>query len=287
MTTEDRTAIDVGGWMRTLAHNWWIVLGLTVLGAVAGGLLTLASPNEYTAASSVYIGQTTDANGNPMAGLNSNSRAATELLSSQVVLNEAARRTGMGETAANLRQGLTVSTPSQVVKATSSIVNIVNMSVKDAKKARATKAANVLAEVLLEHIGSGVEQKITLLQQQLSDGHKQLTASQARSKAAQQALAVIAKSGGTAAERSAAAAPYVAVVQAAASEQESLTSTNQRTQLLLLTAEQVEQPRVLHEAAVPDSPSGPDLKLNVAAGALAGLVIGIIVAFARRRFAER
>ena len=75
-------------------------------------------------------------------------------------------------------------------------------------------------------------------------------------------------------------------MQASATEQEALTSTNQRTQLLLLTAEQVEKPRVLHDAAVPDSPSGPDLTLNVAAGALAGLVIGIVVAFARRRFAE-
>jgi len=43
----------------------------------------------------------------------------------------------------------------------------------------------------------------------------------------------------------------------------------------------------LHEAAVPDSPSGPDMKLNVAAGALAGLVIGVFVAFARQRLAGR
>ena len=287
MTTDDRTAIDVGGWMKTLARSWWIVLGLTLLGALAGAVLTLASPNEYTATSSAYIGQTTDANGNPMSGLNSNSKAATELLSSQAVLNEAAKRTGMGETAANLRQGLTVSTPSQAVRTTSSIVNIVIMAVADTNKQRATKAANVLAAVLLERIGSGTDEKIALLEQQLADGEKQLAASQARSRAAQLALAAIAKSGGSAAERAAAAAPYVAIVQASATEQEALTSSNQRTQLLLLTAEQVEKPRVLHDAAVPDSPSGPDLSLNVAAGALAGLVIGIVVAFARRRFAER
>ena len=49
----------------------------------------------------------------------------------------------------------------------------------------------------------------------------------------------------------------------------------------------MEQPRILHEAAVPDSPSGPAMTVNVAIGALAGLVIGIIVAFARRGLADR
>ena len=83
------------------------------------------------------------------------------------------------------------------------------------------------------------------------------------------------------------AATALAAEEAAATEQEALQSSNQKTELLLFTAKQVEEPRILHEAAVPDSPSGPSLTLNVAAGALAGLVIGIIVAFVRRRLAER
>ena len=52
-------------------------------------------------------------------------------------------------------------------------------------------------------------------------------------------------------------------------------------------AKSIEAPRILHEAGVPDSPSGPSMTMNVAVGALAGLVIGIIVAFARRGLAER
>jgi uncharacterized protein involved in exopolysaccharide biosynthesis len=77
------------------------------------------------------------------------------------------------------------------------------------------------------------------------------------------------------------------LVQAAATEQESLTSSIQKTQLQLLTARQVEQPRMLHEAGVPDSPSGPQMTMNVAIGALAGIVIGVVVAFARRGLADR
>jgi capsular polysaccharide biosynthesis protein len=287
MSTDDATTIDVGSWFATLLRNWWVILGLVVLGAVVGGVLTLAAPKEYSATSSVYIGQTTDANGNPMAGLNSNSKAATQLLASQALLNEAAKRTGMKVSAGILRRETTVETPSSTVKTSTSVVNIVVITVTDTNKERAAAAANALAAVLVERISPGVNEKIAVLEQQLATGKKALAASVARSTAAQAGLAAIARGGGSAAERAAASTLYVAIVQAAATEQEALDSSNQKTELMLLTAKQVEQPRILHEAAVPDSPSGPSLTLNVAAGALAGLVIGIVVAFVRRRVAER
>ncbi len=287
MSTDDATTIDVGAWFATLLRNWWVILGLVILGAVVGGVVTLAAPKEYSATSSVYIGQTTDANGNAMAGLNSNAKAATQLLASQAVLNEAAKRTGMKVSASRLRKETTVETPSSTVKTSTSVVNIVVITVTDTNKLRATAAANALAAVLVERISPGVDGKIVLLQAQLDTGQKALTAATARAAIAQDALAAIARGGGSAAEKAVAAAPYVAVVQAAATEQEAWESANQKTELLLYTAKQVEQPRLLHEAAVPDSPSGPSLTLNVAAGALAGFVIGIVVAFVRRRVSGR
>ena len=85
------------------------------------------------------------------------------------------------------------------------------------------------------------------------------------------------------AEKAATAAPYVAVSQAAASELATLQVADQATALRLEVAKTVEMPQILHVAKVPDSPSGPSRTLNVAAGALAGLVVGVIVAFVRRR----
>ena len=287
MSTDDATTIDVGAWFATLLRNWWVVLGLVVLGAVVGVVVTLASPKDYSATSSVYIGQTTDANGNAMAGLNSNAKAATQLLSSQTVLDEAAKRTGMKVTAGRLRRETTVETPSSTVKTSTSVVNIVVITVTDTNKLRATAAANALAQVLVERISPGVTEKIALLQAQLDTGRKALAAATARTATAQAGLAAIAKGGGTAAEKAAMSASYIAVVQAAATESAQEALDNQKTELMLFTAKLVEEPRLLHEAAVPDSPSGPSLTLNVAAGALAGLVIGIIVAFVRRRLADR
>ena len=287
MSSDSGTTIDVGSWFSTLLRSWWIILGLVVLGGVVGGVVTMASPKEYSATSSVYIGQTTDANGNPMAGLNSNSKAATQLLASQVVLNEAASKSEVKISTSRLRKETTVVTPSSTVKTSTSVVNIVVITVTDTNKLRATAAANALAQVLVSRISPGVSGKIVLLEAQLASGQKQLAAANTRVLAAQTALMAIAKGGGTPAERAAASAPYVAVVQAAATEQEALASSNQKTELMLFTAKQVEEPRVLHEAAVPDSPSGPSMSLNVAAGVLVGFVIGIIVAFVRRRLAER
>jgi uncharacterized protein involved in exopolysaccharide biosynthesis len=287
MSSDDSGTIDVGSWFTTLARNWWVILGLVVIGIVVGAVLTLAQPKEYTATSSVYIGQTTDANGNPMAGLNSNAKAAVQLLASQVVLKEAAEKTGMDISAGLLRKETTVETPSSTVKTTTSVVNIVVISVTDTDKERAATAANALADVLLARLESGVGEKIALLEAQLEQNQKQYAAAAARGAAAEKAIATIAGGSGSAAEKAAASSAWVAVSQAAATVMEALASTIQKTQLQLLTAKQVEQPRILHEAGVPDSPSGPSMTVNVAVGALAGFVVGILVAFARRGLAER
>ena len=271
MTPADDTTIDVGSWFRTLVRNWWVILALVVLGAVVGGVVTMLTPKEYSATSSVYIGQTTDALGQAMAGLNSNPKAATQLLASQALLDQAAQVTGMGMKPGRLRRETTVETPSQTIKTTVSAVNIVVITVTDTKKVRATAAANALADALVAKLSPSVEAKVTLLERQLADGQKAEAAATARSNVSQAAITAIAKGGGTAAEK------------AAASELATLQVADQATALRLEVAKTVEMPQILHVAKVPDSPSGPSRTLNVAAGALAGLVVGVIVAFVRRR----
>ena len=277
--------LDVGGWLMTLVRNWWVILILVVLGAVAGGVATLVSPTEYTATSAVYIGQTTDANGNSMAGLNSNARAATQLLASDAVLSEAAEVVGDGVTASSLARNTTVEVPTSIARTNTSAVNIVTIAVTDENKERAAEASNALATILVEKLSESVDEKIAVLEEELASGKKALAESMARSRAAQEALDALGRKSGEVDK--AAAAPYLAIVQASASEQQAYASANQKTELLLLTARQVEQPRILHDAKEPSAPSGPNLALNVAAGALAGLVVGILLAFVRQRVSRR
>ena len=289
MNSDDSTTIDVGSWFTTLARNWWVIVGLVVLGIVVGAVVTLAQPKEYTATASVYIGQTTDANGNPMAGLNSNAKAAVQLLASQVVLEEAAERAGMDISASRLRKQTTVETPSSTVKTTTSVVNIVVISVTDTDPERAAAAANALSEVLLERLESGVDEKIAVLEKQLADNQEAYAASLgAQCRRPKRRSPTSPQGGGSAADKAAAAATWVALVAGGGDRSRNPSRrASSRRQLLLLSAQQNEQPRMLHEAAVPDSPSGPAMTMNVAIGALAGLVIGVVVAFARRGLAER
>lgn len=282
-----RRDVDVASYLGALTRQWWVVVACIVVGVLAGVVLTLLQPTTYDATASVYIGQTTDANGNPMAGLNSNARAAIQLVSSQTVLNEAAEQTGDGMTAALLRTGTTVETPSSTIRTTSSVVNIVVITVRDESAERAAAAANALADALLTRIGDAPKVRLEVLERQVTSLGTQLDAARKRGARADAALATIASGDGSAAAKAAAAAPYVAVAQAAATEAESLTSSLQKAELMLLTTKNVELPRILHEAAVPDSPSGPDMQLNVAAGALAGLVVGIVAAFVRQRRVSR
>jgi len=282
-----RRDVDVASYLGALTRQWWVVVACIVVGVLAGVVLTLLQPTTYDATASVYIGQTTDANGNPMAGLNSNARAAIQLVSSQTVLNEAAEQTGDGMTAALLRTGTTVETPSSTIRTTSSVVNIVVITVRDESAERAAAAANALADALLTRIGDAPKVRREVLERQVTSLGTQLDAARKRGARADAALAAIASGDGSAAAKAAAAAPYVAVAQAAATEAESLTSSLQKAELMLLTTKNVELPRILHEAAVPDSPSGPDMQLNVAAGALAGLVVGIVAAFVRQRRVSR
>ena len=285
MTADQKTreSDDVGSYVGALTHNWWLILALVFVGILAGVVLTLLQPTTYDATSSVYIGQTTDANGNPMAGLNSNAKAATQLLASQALLDEAAEKAGGDVTAAALRRETTVETPSSTIKTAQSIVNIVVITVRNESAERAAAAANALAQALLDRLGKPVEARIALLERQVSDLEDQLARAQESGYSVGAALDVIAHSDMTKAEKAVASAPYIAVAQAAATQAEALTASLQKAELMLLTAKNVEQPRILHEAAVPDTPSGPDMRLNVAAGALAGLVVGMLTAFVRQR----
>jgi len=194
MTTEQpaRDDIDVASYLGAVARHWWVVLVLVAVGIVAGVVLTLLQPTTYDATASVYIGQTTDANGNPMAGLNSNAKAAIQLLSSQTLLNDAARATGDGMTAATLRRETTVETPSSTIKTTSSVVNIVVITVRDESRRRAAAAADALADALLERIGEAPKDRIALLESQVADLKRQLSAARQRGARADAALAAIA-----------------------------------------------------------------------------------------------
>ncbi len=106
MTDDERFDIDLGGLGRALARNWIVIVILVVVGVVAAVGVTYATGKRYQAASAVYLGQPTDANGNPINGINSNPRGAEQIVQSGDVLREAAQERGRHQRRAAARRGL-------------------------------------------------------------------------------------------------------------------------------------------------------------------------------------
>jgi capsular polysaccharide biosynthesis protein len=275
----DELDMDVESYLRALVRYWWLLLALAAVGAIAAGGITFLQEKTYAAQSSVYLGQPTDANGNAIAGVNSNPKAAQQIVTSEGTLKVAAKMVGDGETVRHLRDNLVVTTPSLSVKGTTSPVNFIAITVTDTKASRAAKAANALAGILVGRISGFAKDKLDLLNEQIKQDDLQLAALDARSAAAQKALNAIARGPGSDAQKAVASTPYIGIAQAVASERQPLLSDKRTNELMVETVKGVEQPRLLTAAVPPSQAQKPPLRLSAAAGFLVGLVVGIVIAF--------
>ncbi len=278
MTTDDRYDIDLGAYLRGLLHWWWVIVVLAILGAAVGAALTVNHHKVYRATSSVYLGQPTDANGNPISAINTDPRAAIEIGNAESTLARVAAQVGRGETVRRLSGKVSVTPPTLSSKTATAPINIVNVRVQDTKPARAAEAANAIAAVIVERLATYDAAKIALLTSQVAGDDKRLAQLKARSDAAQQALNAIAAGAGPAATKAMASAPYLGIVQAASSEMQTLLDDKRTAALQLLVARGVEAPAILARAAPPSSPQATSLKANTAVGLLVGLVVGLVAA---------
>ena len=278
MTTDDRYDIDLGEYLRGLAHWWWVIVLLAALGAVVGAAVTVTHHKTYLATSSVYMGQPTDANANSISAVNTDPRAAVQLGTAQATLVQVARQIGRGETAGRLRAGVSVVSPPPATKAATAPINIVAIGVHDINPVRAAAAANAIAGVIVDRLGAYNTGKIALLTTQVAADSSRLAILTARNDAAQRALDAIAAGGGTAATKAMASAPYLSTAPGDADEMQTLLSDRRFATLGLLVARGVEAPAVLAPAAAPASPEPSGLSLNTAVGLLVGLVVGLLTA---------
>jgi Capsular polysaccharide biosynthesis protein len=272
MSQPDDFDVDLGAYFHAVLRLWWLVVLLAVVGALAGFGATRLTTRTYTAVSAVYLGQPTDANGNAIAGLASNPRAAVQLAQSADVLKEVVSRLNGEIKVGALRHDITVSTPAATVKSTTTPTNIVTITVTLRSAKKSADAANALAQVLVARLGTYSSAKTDLLEQQISATQAQLAATNARLATAQRQLAA----------NGAAAATYLAVVQSASTEQQTLQTTLQADKLALLVARNVESPSVVTIASA--SRNATPVRTSVVGGFVAGIVVALVIAaFTMRR----
>jgi len=273
--------IDLGAVWRGVARNWVLIVALVVIGVLVGVGLTQVTGKRYEAASAVYLGQPTDANGNAITGVNSNPKGAAQIVQSGAVLRQAAAEVGVP--AERLRGEVTVDAPTVTVKSVSAPTNFVSIAVRDRQADIAVEAANALGRILVERLSTYPHQKIAVLNRQIVGDRKRLAGLQERIEEAQDALAAIAAGGASAAERATASAAYAAIIQSASTLRDSLIQRLQASELARVVARDIEMPSLFSEASAPAGRVSPGLALAALAGIVAGLVVGIAAALVRER----
>jgi capsular polysaccharide biosynthesis protein len=274
---DENLDLDVGGYARAVARRWWLVLILVFVGAATGIVWWYVQPAVYEATAAVYLGQPTDANGNAIVGVNSNPRAAQQIVASNDVIQEAAAGLRDGMTAKQIRRNLKVETPTITVKSTSAPTNYVAITVSGGSPEKTAAAANALAAGLVTRLSTYSDEKLAQLEAQLADQKARAGRADARLAEIERAMDRIAAGSGGSTEKQAAAAPYVPLATTLEAKVAEARQAQRDTELAILVAREVEAPRVISEAVPADEQSRSSIWLAIGAGAVAGLAIGLIV----------
>ena len=277
----DDLDIDLRRFGGYLLHSWWIILLFIVLGVVVSVAAARLTASDYVASSSVYVGQATDATGSSIASVSSNPKAPASMATSSSVLHEVAAETGVKLAA--LQRAISVEIPTPTARTSGQIVNFITIKVRYQDATKAAKVVNAVARAVRNRLAVFPRRKIDFLRRRVAADTRQISGLDARSKAVERELRRIATSAGSAEQRAMASTPFVALQQSIASQRAVVANELQSAKLQLLTSQNVEMPRIISAAAIPAKREAMDVRVAAGIGALAGAVIGIVVAVLRGR----
>ena len=270
--------------------RWWLpVLGL-VAGILGGYALALGGGDVYRAEATLYLGQPFSPNGSaPVPGLATNPSTVSEIVRSEGVLQDVADRSGMN--LSNLRANVSsrqVSPPAgrRAVVGTTPLIEV---SVTGQNARTATRAANLLAQEVVNDVSPYVEEKIAAIRERIASDERELDESQRRLALAQQELANVVRDrslGGT--DRLVAVTSLNAQIGSLVEQRGLATQDLLEAKTALALAENVEAPSIVEQAAARKT-TARSVGRSVVVGALIGLILGVLAAIlwepARRRFA--
>jgi uncharacterized protein involved in exopolysaccharide biosynthesis len=261
-----RPVSDVSHYLGMFRRHWWVALLATSVGLGAGAVVSSALPKVYESTTSVLV-QAVDQDVNAQGGRTKgtiNLDTEAQLVGSGAVAVKAQQLLRSPASPLELARNVSVEVPANTT------VLVIRYSAGDPKAAQA--GSHSFAEAYLrnreETARSGLDQQIKTLSLKV----RQLTASLT-----------------TINTRLAAAKPG----SSERSNLESLRSNSQNQlnsltgRLNELTTTTVGAGSIISDARLPDAPTSPNALLNMATGAMAGLLLGLALAFARERLDRR
>ncbi|HET9324327.1 MAG TPA: hypothetical protein VFO03_10630 [Gaiellaceae bacterium] len=276
---EAEREVDVRGWWEAVRRRWWLpVLGLA-LGLAVGYALALGGGQVYRAEATLYLGQPfSPTGGAPVPGLATNPSTVNEIVHNEGVLRSVAEKSGMS--LAKLRANVTsrqVSPPAGR-RAVAGTTPLMEVAVTGQNPRVTARAANLLAQEIVDDVSPYVEDKIAALQQRINADERELAESERRLNQAQAELNRLQTDRSLAAtDRLIGVTTLNATIGSLVERRGLVTQDLLEAKQALSLAENVEQPSIVEQAA-PRKTTARSVGRSLVVGGLIGLVLGLLAA---------
>ena len=263
-------------WSR-LTTRWWLPVGGLLRGAILGVLVSVGSGDVYRAEALVYLGQPfTSAGGGQLQNLQTNPKTVSEIVRSEAAIARAARAADMRP--AQLRGNVTSTAVVQPGQVARNFTPLVEIQVRGPTKVKAERAVRSMANTVVTQVVPYVQQKITLLREQIADDERQLEDIAARiANANQQMQLALRNDSLSLTEKLLVSTNSNATINAAEQRRGSVLTELNVARGLLAQAEHVELSRIV-QPGVAVRTSATSRRNAAVVGALAGLLLGALAA---------
>lgn len=257
---------DVSHYLGVFRRHWWIALIATGAGLGAGVALTRTLPKVYESSTSVLVqsvDQDTNASGGRTKGT-VNLDTEAQLVGSGAVAAKAAELLRTTRSPIDLAKDVSVEVPANTT--------VLVISFKANKPPDAQSGSHAFAEAYLRNRQETAQDALNEQIKTLNAKVKQLTT----------ALAGINGRLARAAKGSPDESNLLSLRNNSQNQLNSLTG-----KLNELTTTTVGAGNIISDARLPDTPISPNPMINLATGGMVGLLLGLVLAFARERFDRR
>ena len=257
---------------RVLWSGRWLILATTVVAAIAGLILSIASTTTYTARAELFVGQATTVSGTPVATPATNPGTVTAALGGDAIVVPVAKQLGI--TPARVRRDVTLSAPKAPGGSIGNQPTILTITFKDESKEIARKGANSYAQIVYERAQQGFSS--------ITDSYEKAVATASASVADLEAsLARYRRQ--LAATNDPQEQIILESLLSSTGQQLDIASTELSDQRLNLVKEEQFQPSIISLASSPSSSgSVTNRTRTVVFAAVLGFLVGIIVTFVWR-----
>jgi uncharacterized protein involved in exopolysaccharide biosynthesis len=282
---EGEQEVDLASAWGRLKARWWLpTIGL-VVGAIVGLLLALSGGNTWQGKTLVYLGQPfAPLGGGQIVSLATNPRTVSEIVHSETAIKAASEASGVPTS--RLRSSVSIkeiTAPGQ----TRTTTPLIEIGVKASGPTKSAAAADALASEVVKRVSVYVEEKVKLLQQQISVSEAQLKAVEARIANAQAQQTAVSNDKSLSTDtRLLLTLNLNSVITTADARRTALQEQLYDAQQLLNQARNVEESHVVEPATGVKSNARSN-RTALLVGGLVGLLIGAIVAVAVEPIAAR